>query len=85
MRWRRSVSTSVLEFLIARALGADHPVPLGVEEVGLVRELQDGAARVSSEASTCCLTRCATCSSVRCAGCLVAPPSSFTGSQSLRS
>ena len=27
-----------------RALGADHPVPLGVEEVGLVRELQDGAA-----------------------------------------
>ena len=39
----------------------------------------------SSEASTCCLTRCATCSSVRCAGCLVAPPSSFTGSQSLRS
>ena len=39
-----------------------------------------------SKASTCCLTRCATCSSVRCAGCLVmAPPSSFTGSQSLRS
>ena len=35
----------------------------------------------SSEASTCCLTRRATCSSVRCAGCLVAPPSSFTGSQ----
>ena len=25
----------------------------------------------SSEASTCCLTRCATCSSVRCAGCLI--------------
>ena len=39
-----------------------------------------------SEASTCCFTRCATCSSVRWAGCLVlAPPSSFTGSQSLRS
>ena len=31
---------------VARALGADHPVPLGVEEVGLVRELQDGAARI---------------------------------------
>ena len=31
---------------VARALGADHPVPLRVEEVGLVRELQDGAARV---------------------------------------
>ena len=31
---------------VVRALGADHPVPLGVEEVGLVRELQDGAARV---------------------------------------
>ena len=29
-----------------RALGADHPVPLRVEEVGLVQELQDGAARV---------------------------------------
>ena len=40
-----------------------------------------GAAGSPSEASTCCLTRCATCSS----GCLVmAPPSSFTGSQSLR-
>ena len=31
---------------VARALGADHPVPLQVEEVGLVRELQDGAARI---------------------------------------
>ena len=29
-----------------RALGADHPVPLRVKEVGLVRELQDGAARI---------------------------------------
>ena len=55
--------------------------PQAPEEVGLVQELQDGAA----QASTCCLTRCATCSSVRCARCLVAPPSSFTGSQSLRS
>ena len=60
------------------------PVPLRVEEVGLVRELQDGAARVSQRGLRC-FTRCATCSSVRCAGCLVAPPSSFTGSQSLRS
>ena len=31
---------------VARALGADHPVPLRVKEVGLVQELQDGAARV---------------------------------------
>ena len=30
-----------------RALGADHPAPPRVKEVGLVRELQDGAARVS--------------------------------------
>ena len=59
-----------------RRLRADHPVSLRVKEVGLVRELK---------ASTCCFTRCATCSSVRCAGCLVMPPSSFTGSQSLRS
>ena len=44
-----------------------------------------GKPPLKREASTCCLTRCATCSSVRCAGCLVAPPSSFTGSQSLRS
>ena len=28
---------------VLRALGADHPVPLRVKEVGLVRELQDGA------------------------------------------
>ena len=68
---------------VARALGADHPVPLRVEEVGLVRELPDGAA--VQRGLHRCLTRCATCSSVRCAGCLVAPPSSFTGSQSLRS
>ena len=28
---------------VVRALGADHPVPLRVEEVGLVQELQDGS------------------------------------------
>ena len=49
--WRSMASkagagvSTVLKFL-ARALGADHPVPLRVKE-GLVRELQDGAARVS--------------------------------------
>ena len=52
---------------IVRALGADHPVPLKVKEVGLVRELQDGGGRVTQRR----LTRCATCSSARWAGCLV--------------
>ena len=64
---------------VLRALGADHPVPLRVEEVGLVRELQDRGGRVAEQGSNCRFTRCATCSSVRWAGCLVmAPPSSFT-------
>ena len=55
--WLCSNATSVLEVSVARALGADHPAPLRVKEVGLVRELQDGPPG-SSEASTCCLTRC---------------------------
>ena len=81
MRWRRSVSTSVL-WRVLWVL--NHPVPLSVEEVGLVRELQDGAARIERglhllpDPLRHLLLR-----KVR--RCLVAPPSSFTGSQSLRS
>ena len=48
---------------------------LRVEEVGLVQELQNGAARV--QRGSCCLTHCATCSVrrrvLRCAAWLVTP------------
>ena len=77
VRWRRSVSTSVLEFLY---LGA---VPLGVKEAGLVRSCRMGppvsqhGLHLLPDPLRHLLLR-----EVRRVP--RAPPSSFTGSQSLR-